>query len=193
MIYRIAIAALAFLVLTAANAERASMSVTPAWLAEHLADPELVLFHVGTPEGYAKHIPGARFVKTADIALSSDEGTLEMPPPEDLRQRLAALGIADKSRIVVYYGQNQVAPATRIIFTLEAAGLGARTSLLDGGMAAWEREGRATTADIPPTRHRRALGAQYAAARCRRAVRGQSRVATGMEDHRCPVTGVLQR
>jgi len=152
MITRAAVALLALLTLTAASVERGSMLVTPGWLAEHLADPGLVLLHVGTPEGYAQHIPGARLVSSADIALTGDNGTLEMPPPEDLRQRLAALGISDQSRIVVYYGQNQIAPATRVIFTLEAAGLGARTSLLDGGMAGWVRAGNATTADIPPPR-----------------------------------------
>jgi thiosulfate/3-mercaptopyruvate sulfurtransferase len=34
-------------------------------------------------------------------------------------------------------------PATRVVFTLDYAGLGAQTSLLDGGMQAYKRDGNA--------------------------------------------------
>jgi thiosulfate/3-mercaptopyruvate sulfurtransferase len=71
-----------------------------------------------------------------------------MLPPEELRGRLAGLNIGDTSRIVVYYTE-PVAQATRVVFTLDAAGLGARTSMLDGGLTAWEREGRTLSQDVP--------------------------------------------
>ena len=134
---------------TAAAFDRATMLVPSSWLADHLKDANLVLLHVGTQEGYAQHIPGARFVRTADIALSSEAATLELPPAHDLRTRLEALGISDDSRVVVYYGQDTVPAATRIIYTLQAAGLGGRASLLDGGMAAWQHDGHPVTADVP--------------------------------------------
>jgi thiosulfate/3-mercaptopyruvate sulfurtransferase len=38
------------------------------------------------------------------------------------------------------------------VFTLDHAGLGSRTSLLDGGIAAWTRAGLATTAEVPTVR-----------------------------------------
>jgi thiosulfate/3-mercaptopyruvate sulfurtransferase len=72
-----------------------------------------------------------------------------MLPADLLRERLAALGISDRSRIVVYYGKDWVSPTTRVIFTLDYAGLGPVTSLLDGGMAAWVREGRQVTTEVP--------------------------------------------
>jgi thiosulfate/3-mercaptopyruvate sulfurtransferase len=148
-----AVCVLALLQATAASAfDRATMLVSTAWLADHLKDPNLVLLHVGTPEGYAQHIPGARFVRTADIAVSSDAATLELPTPEDLHARLEAIGISDDSRIVVYTGQDTIPAATRIIYTLQAAGLGAHASLLDGGMAAWQRDGHPLTADVPASR-----------------------------------------
>jgi thiosulfate/3-mercaptopyruvate sulfurtransferase len=75
-----------------------------------------------------------------------------MPPADVLRERLAALGISDNSRVVVYYGKDWVSPTTRVIFTLDYAGLGHATSLLDGGMEAWLREGREVTAAVPPAR-----------------------------------------
>ena len=78
--------------------------------------------------------------------------TLEMPPADDLRTRLAALGISDKSRVIVYYGNDWVSPSTRVVFTLDYAGLGANTSLLDGGMGAWTRDGHPVTNVVPPAR-----------------------------------------
>jgi thiosulfate/3-mercaptopyruvate sulfurtransferase len=137
---------------TAAAFDRAAMLVSSAWLADHLKDANLVVLHIGAPEGYAQHIPGARFVRAADIALSTEAATLELPPPEDLRARLEAIGISDDSRVVVYYGQDTVPAATRVIYTLQAAGFGAQASLLDGGMAAWQHDGHAVTADVPAPR-----------------------------------------
>lgn len=137
-----------------AAAPRDSLLVTPAWLAAHQHDPALVLLHVGDKKAYArKHIPGAHFVDLDDISNSSmAEGglMLEMPTAADLRTRLARLGISDTSHIVVYYGQDWISPATRVVFTLEAAGLGDRTVLLDGGMGAWTREGHAVTDQATP-------------------------------------------
>jgi thiosulfate/3-mercaptopyruvate sulfurtransferase len=137
-----------------AIAQREQLLVTTEWLAKHLHDPNLVLLHVGDDNEYAaKHIPGARFATMDDISISDHTGAglmLEMPTAESLRDRLAKLGISNDSRIVVYYGNDWVSPSTRIIFTLDYAGLGANTSLLDGGMPAWIRDGHETT-DKPST------------------------------------------
>lgn len=137
-------------------APRESLVVSTAWLAAHLSDPDLVLLHVGDKAEYeAGHLPGARFVSLQDISVSDRSGkglTLEMPPAEDLRQRLSALGISDTSRIVVYYGKDWVSPSTRVLFTLDYAGLGDRSGLLDGGMQAWVRDGHPVTAAVPGAR-----------------------------------------
>jgi thiosulfate/3-mercaptopyruvate sulfurtransferase len=135
---------------------RAALVVSTAWVGQHLADPDLVLLHVGDKAEYdAGHLPGARFADLAQLAVTDRSGSglsLEMLAPDVLRERLAALGISDRSRIVVYYGGNRVPQTTRVIFTLDYAGLGARTSLLDGGMPAWVRDGRQTTAAVPDVR-----------------------------------------
>jgi thiosulfate/3-mercaptopyruvate sulfurtransferase len=151
----------AVIVLSAGGAQAADgppdeLVVSTSWLAAHLADPDLVLLHVGNKAEYeAAHLPGARFISTADIAASDDTGHglhLEMLPPEVLRQRLESLGISNASRIVVYYGNDWISPATRVIFTLQYAGLGDRTALLDGGQQAWVREGRRVTSEVPAPR-----------------------------------------
>ena len=139
-----------------ARAQRDQILVTTTWLAQHLHDPNLVLLHVGADGEYkAMHIPGARFADMDDVSVSEHtaEGLmLEMPSAESLRERLQKLGISNDSRIVVYYGSDWVSPSTRIVFTLDYAGLGGQTSLLDGGMPAWVREGRKVTDRLPAPR-----------------------------------------
>ena len=103
-----------------AAAPRDDLLVSTAWLAQHAADPDLVLLHVGDKAGYDKaHIPGARFVNLRDISRPADPSTtsapaltLEMPPADALKADLEKLGISDNSRIVVYYGKDWVSPAT---------------------------------------------------------------------------------
>ena len=155
-------AALSCAVLAAPRATPAQMYAPPSapvvvstdWLGKHLNDPNLVLLHVGDRKEYdAGHIPGARYVALDDISVSShdhDKGLmLEMPKPDSLRARLEALGISSDSRVIVYYGNDWVSPATRVIFTLDYAGLGAGSALLDGGMPAWKAEKRALSTAAP--------------------------------------------
>lgn len=154
-------ATLALAVLTAsppvhAASPRDALVVSTTWLAEHLQDPDLVLLHVGDKAEYdAAHLPGARYLALSDISVSDRSGSglmLEMLATEDLKAKLEAAGISDNSRVVVYFGKDWISPTTRVIFTLDYAGLGDRTSLLDGGQSAWVREGRAVTDIVPALR-----------------------------------------
>jgi thiosulfate/3-mercaptopyruvate sulfurtransferase len=134
---------------------RSKILVSTDWLSKHAGDPNLVLLHVGERAEYDReHLPGARFVRLDDIADSDHEKPgalmLQVPGNESLREKLAALGISDNSRIVVYYGNDWVTPATRVVFTLDYAGLGNQSALLDGGMQQWKREGRALTSEVRP-------------------------------------------
>ena len=151
--HRLVIAAIVLASSTALADE--SLLVSPAWLTAHLHDPDLVLLHVGDADEFKlQHIPGARLVTLDAISTSVHDGTglmLELPPPEVLRTRLEQLGISNSSRVVVYFGKDRVSPATRVVFTLDAAGLGDRAVLLDGGMPAWTRAGGAVGAAAPPT------------------------------------------
>jgi thiosulfate/3-mercaptopyruvate sulfurtransferase len=135
-----------------AGTARDSMLVTTAWLAQHLNDPRLVLFHVGDEKEYpAEHIRGARFLSLHDISSDQKgEGalSLEMPSPEKLHAQLEALGISDDSLIVVYGAKDWISPPTRAIFTFLYAGL-ENVSMLDGGLETWKKEGRETTALVP--------------------------------------------
>lgn len=135
---------------------REKLVVTPAWLAEHLADRDLVILQVGRKETYdAGHVPGARLVNFDAGALAApmdhtkpDHVMLEMPDTESLRQQLAALGISDNSKIVVVPADNYWSPSTRIVLTLDYAGL-SNVMWLNGGTKGWVDYGRALTAEAP--------------------------------------------
>jgi thiosulfate/3-mercaptopyruvate sulfurtransferase len=132
-------------------APRETVTVSADWLKGHLKDPDLVLLHVGDADEYkAGHIPGARFVRQSDLAVDAEGRSLQMPTAEVLRAKLQALGVTERSWVVVYFGSDWVSPATRVLFTLQSAGLGARADLLDGGMKAWRREGGAVTTEAVP-------------------------------------------
>jgi thiosulfate/3-mercaptopyruvate sulfurtransferase len=137
--------------------------VSTSWLATHLHDRDLVLLQVvpsGDTEFVKAHIPGARPVSLADISSGmsgpmdmNQKLMLEMLPPDTLRGRLEALGISNSSRVVVYFMNNWISPATRALYTLAYAGLGQSSSFLDGGLAAWQREGRpVATGQASPVR-----------------------------------------
>ncbi|HKA20666.1 MAG TPA: sulfurtransferase [Blastocatellia bacterium] len=135
---------------SSADKDSNSMLVSTSWLAEHLKDPGLVIITVGPRPAYdAGHIPGARFVEMSAIATSAPGATLEIPPVEKLKSAFEDLGISNGSRIVICFLANYVSPSTRVYFTLDYLGLGAQTSLLDGGYEAWRAEGKAVTAEAP--------------------------------------------
>ena len=126
--------------------------ITPAQLEPMLADRALVLLHVGDKAEYdAEHLPGAQHIETRSLAAAPQQGglTLQLPSPAELETKLEALGISDTSRIVVYMGKDWVSPLTRVVFTLDYAGLGGHTMVLDGGMPAWKAGGKAVTNDVP--------------------------------------------
>lgn len=131
---------------------RERLLVSPQWLAKRLDDPGLVILQIGDKAAYDKgHIPGARLVNLGELAAppaGPEPLILEMPDPEALRAKLAALGVSDKSRIVVYPSRD-IQSATRVVFTLDTAGLGGRTMLLDGGMAVWTKAGLPVSTEAP--------------------------------------------
>jgi thiosulfate/3-mercaptopyruvate sulfurtransferase len=133
-------------------AQGSPLLLTPAQLNRELRDPRLVLLYAGPREDYdAGHIPGARFVELRDMAAPPAAGALalELPDEAELRQRLEKLGLSDNSRIVVTFGADWVSPSTRVVLTLQAAGLGANTRFLDGGTRAWKRAGLPLTTTEP--------------------------------------------
>ncbi len=132
------------------HGEPQNMVVSTAWLASHLHDPNLVILAIGDRADYDRaHIPGAAFLRYADLSSRTSPLTLELPPMADLASTFSELGVGNDKRVVIYVNGGRVIQATRAYLTLDAMGLGAQTSILDGGIALWESEGRPVSKDAP--------------------------------------------
>ena len=78
-----------------------------------------------------------------------------MPPAVVLDSVFESRGVSDGSRIVLYWSKDWYSPTTRVFLTLDYLGLGERTSILDGGLAARKAVGGPVTTEVPtPTRGR---------------------------------------
>lgn len=132
------------------------MVVSTRWLADHLTEPGLVVFHVGDDRSKATydagHIPGAQFLNPwTEISAPRQEGglSLEMPTAEQLKSALEAKGVGERSRIVLYQSNQYFSPVARAYLTLEYAGLQDRVAILDGGLERWTAEGHPVNTDGP--------------------------------------------
>jgi thiosulfate/3-mercaptopyruvate sulfurtransferase len=112
--------------------------VSPAELTTALKDPATVVIFVGNEADFAAgHIPNARFVRYNQIAIDADGLSSELPPVADLRKVLAAVGISDTSKVIIY---GAPIPAARMFFTLDYLGH-PNAKLLNGGLNAWKESG----------------------------------------------------
>jgi thiosulfate/3-mercaptopyruvate sulfurtransferase len=134
------------------GSSRDRLVVTPAWLAQHLHDPDLVVLQVGLKETYDKgHIPGARFgdwMQLHTMDMQPGALSLEMPPAAQIHDALESFGISDGSHVVVYASDGYWSPSTRFLLTLDYAGI-ANVSYLDGGLKGWVEAGQTVSAEAP--------------------------------------------
>lgn len=87
--------------------------------------------------------------------MSTPGGSYDLPEPKVLRERLERLGISSGSRIVICHALGNSMAAARTYATLDEVGLGARTSILNGGLEAWKAAGRPVTTAEPRVRRGR--------------------------------------
>jgi thiosulfate/3-mercaptopyruvate sulfurtransferase len=140
--------------------------VSAAWLAEHLADADLVVLDAtarldpasapgapydvrsGLAEWQTAHLPGARFADL--VGALSDPGSpfpFTLPPAERFAAAMAGLGVGDGSLVVTYDGDSGMW-ATRLWWMLRVFGHD-RVAVLDGGLAGWTAAGNAVTDAAP--------------------------------------------
>jgi len=121
--------------------------VSTEWLQDHLSDPQLIVLHAGTREGYdSLHIPGARLILPDDFVVSDDELRNELPAIDSVVDILKKAGVNNDSRIVLCSESDKLVSRTaRIYLTLVHAGLAGQSHVLNGGMPAWHEEGRVTS------------------------------------------------
>jgi thiosulfate/3-mercaptopyruvate sulfurtransferase len=146
----------------ATDKQKFTTLVSPEQLAEHLHDPQWVLFDcrfaLTRPEygrqTYAKgHIPGARYAHLEeDLSgpVTPTSGRHPLPDPKVLADKLGRWGV-DRDKQVVVYDDSFGSMAVRLWWLLRWLGHDA-VALLDGGMAAWQRQRGELSAELPLVR-----------------------------------------
>lgn len=138
--------------------------VSADWLASELGAPDLVVLdctvHLrmgadgfasvsGRDDWAAGHIPGAGFADLqGELADTASPFGYAVPAPEVFAAAMANLGVGDDSRVVLY-DDGQAMWAARVWWMLRWIGFD-NAALLDGGMAAWQAAGGATTSEHAP-------------------------------------------
>lgn len=133
--------------------ENPGILVSAPWLAEHRDDPDVVVLHVGMARmgPTTEFARGAHFLAYHDIAVERNDLITELAPVEDLVEAFRAAGVSNDQHVVVVGDLGHV--SARVFMTLDYLGHGDRTSVLDGGMAAWKAAGGEVSAEsATPTR-----------------------------------------
>ena len=107
--------------------------VSTQWLADHAADPRLVIIavHMSRAAYDSAHIRGARFLPYSAYAQHRDGLTTEIPPLVTLDSVLESVGVSNDSRVVIY-GPPII--SHRLFLAMDVAGLRGQMTMLDGGL-----------------------------------------------------------
>lgn len=138
-----------------------SQSIVSAnWLYEHLDDPLVAIAdcrfslkdpELGKQQYNQSHIPGANFFDlNRDLSrpVAQHGGRHPLPDPEQLSEKLSAMGVTAQT-LVVAYDDTNFAFAARLWWLLRYLGH-ERVAVLDGGFASWLAAGYPVTAIAPP-------------------------------------------
>jgi len=138
-------------------AEPLNSLVSTQWLAENMANEDVVILDASKhlpaagrdpgAEFAAGHIPGARFLDLAGLKDTSSSVPDAIPTHSQLIGRLAELGVA-RDQAIVLYDDSAVRSSARAWFTFKAFGF-ERVAILNGGLAKWRDEGRAFEVGAP--------------------------------------------
>ena len=155
--------------------EQTPPTVSAAWVAEHLSDPDVVVVDASVhlpdtgrdarAEYLEGHIPGALFFDLSVIADPDNPLPRKAPPPGKFAAEMGRLGITEHTHVIAYDTLGLYS-AARVWWMLNLYGHN-RVSVLDGGMVAWKASGGAAEAGevtLPATEYpERERGARFAA------------------------------
>lgn len=126
--------------------------VTTEWLARELGAEDLAVLDAtyflpehgrdAPAEHEAAHISGARFLDLATLVDAESSLPNMLPTPERFAERMRALGVGDRDRIVLY-DDSPLHSSARAWWMLRTYGAH-DVAILDGGLAKWREEGRST-------------------------------------------------
>jgi thiosulfate/3-mercaptopyruvate sulfurtransferase len=101
------------------------------------------------------HIPGAVYVDLEQTRVAVPGRGVRLPNADEASRLFGGLGLTPDTRVVVYDNAGSL-NAAWLFYVLDVYGH-RRVALLDGGIAAWKRAGRALVRDAPriePTTYR---------------------------------------
>lgn len=139
------------------SAHSPTFLVSTDWLAQHLKDPDVLVFDCTTrivPDERTiyrtepvldkfeqGHIPGAQFIDVQrDFSDNTQRYKFMLPPAEQFAERASAFGIS-AGKTVVLYSTMDPWWATRVWWLFRVFGFD-QAVVLDGGFSKWQREGR---------------------------------------------------
>ncbi len=129
-----------------------SLFVTRHWLAANLKKPDLCILDARMlPPGYsgprnieqefsAAHLPNAAFFNIEALSDTRSPYPHMLLPPAEFAGAMSELGVNHRQHVIIY-DEGTLFSAPRAWWMLRNAGV-KRVSLLAGGLAAWQREGR---------------------------------------------------
>lgn len=129
--------------------------VSHTWLAQHLADPNVVIVDAtvhlpdtgrnARAEYLAEHLPGARFFDMDVISDPDNPRPRKIPSAERFADEVGKLGISNSSHVVAYDTPGLYS-AARVWWLFRQFGH-ERVSVLDGGMVSWKKAELPVTAE----------------------------------------------
>jgi thiosulfate/3-mercaptopyruvate sulfurtransferase len=170
--------------------------VSTAWLAEHLAAPDVkmadatwflpTLGRDARQEYALAHIPGAVFFDIDEVADAASPLPHMLPDPVKFSSRVRRLGLGDGTRIVIY-DNNRYSASARAWWMFRLFGH-PDVAVLNGGLAKWRGEGRPVT-DEPVT----PKAAHFTARQNNRLVRDLEQMRANLLSHREQVVDARSR
>src|SRR3954470_1402118 len=137
---------LAMLALVAVTYAHPEQLVDTDWVAAHAADANVRIVDM-RQTGYADgHVPGAVYVSPVAIRDAKAPPTF-LPAPAAFEAMMAALGISDSTRVVVYDERGGLY-AARLWWILNYYGH-TNVALMNGGWIKWKAEQRTMATDVP--------------------------------------------
>ena len=134
----------------AAGYPNSQFLVEPAWLAQHLKDPNLRIVDMRTDsKDYDEdgHIPGAVYLSVSSIRTPVETGGFRLPTKTEGEKILGSLGITRDTTVAIYDDAGGL-HASRLFFTLDVFGH-RKMALLNGGIQAWKKAGLPLTHAAP--------------------------------------------
>ena len=152
----LALAAGASLLASTALASEATPLVDTAWLQDNLSNDDVVILDIRNivddqdPHA-AGHIPGAVAAAYNQVAWRTEvDGTVgKLPDLEEIQALIESLGVDNDEHVVIApvgESSSDFGAATRVYWTFKVLGHD-NVSILDGGYAAWNRDGGALLTD----------------------------------------------